>query len=99
MGYWARGRRANAAAYPPKPGPDREDLMRSLGLAPEADMRDDWRRSCLGAERAQPAGSGLRGLAKSAPEAIWSRVFSGSRVAAWSSATNSGGTYQCSVSA
>lgn len=36
--YWARGRRQNAEAYPPKPGPDRADLMRAVGLSPEADM-------------------------------------------------------------
>jgi 2-polyprenyl-6-methoxyphenol hydroxylase-like FAD-dependent oxidoreductase len=45
LGYWARGRRANAAAYPPNPGPDREELMRGLGLSPEADMRDDWKEA------------------------------------------------------
>lgn len=43
LGYWARGRKANAAAYPPKPGPDREDLMRGLGLSPEADMKAHWK--------------------------------------------------------
>jgi 2-polyprenyl-6-methoxyphenol hydroxylase-like FAD-dependent oxidoreductase len=36
--YWARGKRRNAAAYPPKPGPDREAMMRSLGLDPQADI-------------------------------------------------------------
>jgi 2-polyprenyl-6-methoxyphenol hydroxylase-like FAD-dependent oxidoreductase len=36
--YWARGRKRNAAAYPPKPGPDREDMMRALGLDPQADI-------------------------------------------------------------
>jgi 2-polyprenyl-6-methoxyphenol hydroxylase-like FAD-dependent oxidoreductase len=45
LGYWARGKKANAAAYPPPPGPDREDLMRSLGLSPDADMRTDWREA------------------------------------------------------
>ena len=38
LGYWARGRRINAAAYPPRPGPDRDDLMRGLGLSPETDL-------------------------------------------------------------
>lgn len=38
LGYWARGRRLNAAAYPPKPGPDRPHLMATLGLDPHADM-------------------------------------------------------------
>lgn len=45
LGYWARGKKANAAAYPPKPGPEREVLMRDLGLSPEADMRSDWREA------------------------------------------------------
>ncbi|HEX5380414.1 MAG TPA: FAD-dependent oxidoreductase [Phenylobacterium sp.] len=38
MGYWARGKAANAQAYPPKPGPDREPLMRAVGLSPQADV-------------------------------------------------------------
>lgn len=42
LGYWARGKKANAAAYPPKPGPDREVLMRAVGISAEADMRSDW---------------------------------------------------------
>ena len=37
LGYWARGRRANAAAYPPKPGPRRETLFGRLGLSADAD--------------------------------------------------------------
>jgi hypothetical protein len=45
LGYWARGKKANAAAYAPKPGPGREDLMRGLGLSPEADMRTDWKEA------------------------------------------------------
>ena len=36
--YWARGKTRNAAAYPPKPGPDREEMMRSLGLDAQADI-------------------------------------------------------------
>ncbi|NBU26958.1 MAG: FAD-dependent oxidoreductase [Caulobacteraceae bacterium] len=38
MMYWARGKKRNAAAYPPKPGPDREEMMRGLGLDPQADI-------------------------------------------------------------
>ncbi|MFL0412911.1 FAD-dependent oxidoreductase [uncultured Sphingomonas sp.] len=38
LGYWARGRRLNEAAYAPKPGPDRPQLMATLGLDPQADM-------------------------------------------------------------
>ncbi len=36
--YWSRGKRKNAKAYAPKPGPDREDMMRELGL----DFRADY---------------------------------------------------------
>ncbi|MDZ4373532.1 MAG: FAD-dependent oxidoreductase, partial [Phenylobacterium sp.] len=36
--YWARGKRRNAAAYPPKAGPERPEMMRSLGLDPQADI-------------------------------------------------------------
>lgn len=35
---WARGRKANAALYPPKPGPEREEMMASLGLDFQADV-------------------------------------------------------------
>lgn len=38
LGYWARGKRANAEAYRPKAGPDREEMMRGLGLDPTADL-------------------------------------------------------------
>jgi hypothetical protein len=38
MWYWARGKKRNAAAYPPKAGPDRETMMRALGLPHEADI-------------------------------------------------------------
>ena len=38
MGYWAKGKQANAAAYPPKSGPEREPLMRAIGLSPELDI-------------------------------------------------------------
>jgi 2-polyprenyl-6-methoxyphenol hydroxylase-like FAD-dependent oxidoreductase len=36
--YWARGKKRNRAAYPPKAGPDRETMMRAIGLQPEADI-------------------------------------------------------------
>jgi 2-polyprenyl-6-methoxyphenol hydroxylase-like FAD-dependent oxidoreductase len=36
--YWARGKRRNAAAYPPKPGPEREELMQALQLDFRADI-------------------------------------------------------------
>lgn len=38
LGYWARGRKANAAAYRPKGGPERADMLRGLGLSPELDV-------------------------------------------------------------
>lgn len=37
MRYWLRGRKRNAALYPPKLGPDRSELLVSLGLSPLAD--------------------------------------------------------------
>lgn len=36
--YWARGKKRNAAAYPPKAGPSREELFRALGLDYQADI-------------------------------------------------------------
>ncbi|HEX4740491.1 MAG TPA: FAD-dependent oxidoreductase [Caulobacteraceae bacterium] len=36
--YWARGKKRNAAAYPPKAGPRREIMMNALGLSLEADI-------------------------------------------------------------
>ena len=36
--YWLRGKAKNAAAYPPKAGPDREGMLRALGLSHEADI-------------------------------------------------------------
>lgn len=36
--YWVRGKRLNAAAYPPQPGPPREVMMSTLALDPQADM-------------------------------------------------------------
>jgi 2-polyprenyl-6-methoxyphenol hydroxylase-like FAD-dependent oxidoreductase len=39
LGHWARGRRAKAAAYPAVAGPEREAMMRALGLDLEADIQ------------------------------------------------------------
>lgn len=36
--YWARGKRANAAAYPPKAGPARNEMMQVLKLDWQADI-------------------------------------------------------------
>jgi len=36
---WARGKRANAAFYPPKPGPARDEMFTALGLDPLADLQ------------------------------------------------------------
>ena len=38
MYYWARGKKANAAAYPPKPGPDRLEMLQRLSVNHETDM-------------------------------------------------------------
>ena len=38
LSYWARGKARNAEAYPPKAGPDREPLMRAVGISAEADI-------------------------------------------------------------
>ncbi|MCI3135625.1 FAD-binding protein [Phenylobacterium aquaticum] len=46
VGYWARGKSANAAAYPPKLGPERDELYTALGVSPRADIER------LAAERA-----------------------------------------------
>ncbi|MCF8470422.1 MAG: FAD-dependent oxidoreductase [Parvibaculum sp.] len=35
---WARGKKRNADLYPPKLGPDRPEMLASLGLSPTADM-------------------------------------------------------------
>jgi 2-polyprenyl-6-methoxyphenol hydroxylase-like FAD-dependent oxidoreductase len=37
--YWARGKKRNLAAYPPEPGPNREELMRVLEIDHRADLR------------------------------------------------------------
>jgi 2-polyprenyl-6-methoxyphenol hydroxylase-like FAD-dependent oxidoreductase len=39
MGYWARGRTRNAEAYRPRGGPEREEMLRSLGLEPDLDVQ------------------------------------------------------------
>ncbi len=36
--HWSRGKRRNAAAYPPRPGPDRTAMMQVLGLDQAADL-------------------------------------------------------------
>ncbi|MFN7053979.1 NAD(P)/FAD-dependent oxidoreductase [Hyphomonas sp.] len=36
--YWARGKRLNAAAYPPEPGPPRDEMLAALAIDPQADM-------------------------------------------------------------
>lgn len=37
LAYWARGKKANAAAYRPSDEPDREAMMQALGLSADAD--------------------------------------------------------------
>ncbi|MDB5442754.1 MAG: NADPH-dependent glutamate synthase beta chain [Phenylobacterium sp.] len=37
LGYWARGKRANAAAYRPKAEPEREAMLAAVGVSPDAD--------------------------------------------------------------
>jgi 2-polyprenyl-6-methoxyphenol hydroxylase-like FAD-dependent oxidoreductase len=39
MGYWARGRARNAEAYRPRGGPEREEMLRGLGLEPDLDIQ------------------------------------------------------------
>jgi 2-polyprenyl-6-methoxyphenol hydroxylase-like FAD-dependent oxidoreductase len=38
LGYWMRGRKRNAAAYPPKGGPGRAELLKSLSIDTKADI-------------------------------------------------------------
>ncbi|MBI1187534.1 MAG: FAD-dependent oxidoreductase [Alphaproteobacteria bacterium] len=38
LGYWARGRRVNAAFYPPKAGPERAELFTAAGIDARADL-------------------------------------------------------------
>ena len=37
--YWSRGKKRNARAYPPSPGPAREELMTALAIDHRADLR------------------------------------------------------------
>jgi 2-polyprenyl-6-methoxyphenol hydroxylase-like FAD-dependent oxidoreductase len=39
LGYWARGKTRNADAYRPRGGPEREEMLRSLGLSPDLDIQ------------------------------------------------------------
>lgn len=38
LGYWARGKRANAAAYRPNLEPDRTAMLTAVGVSPQADI-------------------------------------------------------------
>lgn len=38
LGYWAKGKKRNAAAYPPKAGPERNELMKGLNIDYQADI-------------------------------------------------------------
>lgn len=37
LGTWVRGKKRNAKHYPPKLGPGREEMYRSLGISADAD--------------------------------------------------------------
>ena len=37
--YWSRGKKKNAAAYPPKAGPERLEMLRALSIDHELDMQ------------------------------------------------------------
>lgn len=39
VGYWARGKTRNAEAYRPRGGPEREAMLRGLGLSPDLDVQ------------------------------------------------------------
>lgn len=39
MGYWARGKARNAEAYRPRGGPERDEMLRGLGLEPDRDVQ------------------------------------------------------------
>jgi 2-polyprenyl-6-methoxyphenol hydroxylase-like FAD-dependent oxidoreductase len=39
LGYWARGRTANAEAYRPPGGPDRTAMLMGLGISPDIDVQ------------------------------------------------------------
>lgn len=47
--YWARGKKRNAAAYPPESGPDREAMMRALAIDHTADLRQSSGQTSLAA--------------------------------------------------
>ena len=36
--YWARGKKRNAAAYPPKPGPERTEMLKALSVNFQSDI-------------------------------------------------------------
>jgi 2-polyprenyl-6-methoxyphenol hydroxylase-like FAD-dependent oxidoreductase len=36
--YWSRGKKRNAAAYPPKAGPERSDMLTQLAIDPQIDI-------------------------------------------------------------
>jgi hypothetical protein len=38
LGYWAKSKKSKAGAYPPKLGPDRDEMMHALGLSADADI-------------------------------------------------------------
>ncbi|MCX8498927.1 MAG: hypothetical protein ORN25_06135, partial [Caulobacteraceae bacterium] len=38
LSYWAKSKKSKAAAYPPKLGPDRHEMMQALGLSADADI-------------------------------------------------------------
>jgi len=38
LGYWMRGRKRNAAAYPPKLGPDRTEMLTALSVNAQTDI-------------------------------------------------------------
>ncbi len=38
LGYWAKSKKSKAGAYPPKLGPDRDEMMQALGLSADADI-------------------------------------------------------------
>ena len=46
MGYWARGRTRNAEAYRPRGGPERDEMLRGLGLSPELDVQRVLAAAC-----------------------------------------------------
>jgi len=38
LAYWARGRKRNAAAYPPRAGPGRTEMLTALSVDAQADI-------------------------------------------------------------